>query len=112
MKGRKGFSLIEAVVALILIGIIAVSGFEFLRHCQKFLTHFARTNLEAAELARETMEAIYWGPGLEVTPDGIHVDIPDGAMPHTDDPVRGYFVEVPESESNYYLQVWTVVEWE
>ena len=59
MKKTKGFTLVEVLIAIIVIAIIAVAAFEFFRYCQRFILQ-AELKLMAVNLAREKMEELYW----------------------------------------------------
>jgi len=80
MKRKKGFTLVEVVIAMIMIAIIAVTGFEFLRHVQYFII-VAGEELVALNLAREKTEELYWDSDLkEMSPvtDDVSDYLPGG----------------------------------
>lgn len=58
MFSRRGFTLVELIVAMMLISIIIVVGLQFLVYCQRFIIK-SGTKLVAANFARETMEELY-----------------------------------------------------
>jgi len=66
MKRKKGFTLIEAMVAMVLIAVVVVANFEFFRYSYR-LINYAELRIKASNLARETMEELYWNPDLADT---------------------------------------------
>ena len=79
MKNTKtGFSLIEAIMAIILIAIAVVGSLSYMAYCNR-LTLQANARIVAANFARETMEGLYKKdyPGLGVTTgDGLSDPLP------------------------------------
>jgi prepilin-type N-terminal cleavage/methylation domain-containing protein len=59
-KRSRGFSLVEIIVAMMIIGITAVVALEFYRLCLKRFVGAARLNLEASDYSRDKMESIYF----------------------------------------------------
>ncbi len=57
-KTKAGFSLIEAVIAVVLIAIAAVTALSFIVYCNCFALQ-ADARITAANFARETMEGLY-----------------------------------------------------
>jgi len=103
MKNAKGFTLIETIVAMVLIAVIVVAGFEFFRYSQRF-TIDAELQLKAVNFARRAMEELYWSPVPgEVTPTALPGEIlPDGSMTHS---------VGPDSTDNYEI-ITTTVSWD
>jgi len=85
MKNIKaGFSLIEAILAIILIVITAVGAFSYMVYCSR-LTLQADTRIVAANFARETVEDLYKrnysDPRLnETTGDGLSDPLPSAPV--------------------------------
>ncbi|MFA5142822.1 MAG: type II secretion system protein [Candidatus Omnitrophota bacterium] len=55
---RAGVTLIELVIAVMIIAVAAIASFQFLVYCDKFVSR-ATDRIVAANLARETMEMFY-----------------------------------------------------
>ncbi|GEM_PF-2062932 len=64
MKNIKGFSVIEAIIAIMLIAVVAVASFEFFKYCMIF-TVDTELKLMAVNSAREAMEKVYMDPDPE-----------------------------------------------
>ncbi|MCX5667779.1 MAG: prepilin-type N-terminal cleavage/methylation domain-containing protein [Candidatus Omnitrophica bacterium] len=79
MKNTKaGFSLIEVIIAIILIAIAAIGALSYIVYCNH-LTLQVSARIVAANFARETMEGLYKKdyPGLNVTAgDGLSDPLP------------------------------------
>ena len=61
-----GFTLVELIIAMVIIAIVSVCSLEFLRFCQKNFISNAESRFMAANYARETMEGLYWLPSSEL----------------------------------------------
>ena len=59
MRKRKGFTLVEIMVAMAVIIILAIVGLEFFRFCQSSVTDVKFTTV-ALNRARQIMEYNYW----------------------------------------------------
>ncbi|MFA5142818.1 MAG: prepilin-type N-terminal cleavage/methylation domain-containing protein [Candidatus Omnitrophota bacterium] len=55
---RAGMSLVEIIVAMVIIAIATIASFQFLVHCDKFVI-MADNKVAAANFAREIMEDYY-----------------------------------------------------
>lgn len=61
MRKNKGFTLIEVMIAMVVIITGAIVGFEFFRYCQEYTTNI-KLNTVALNRARQIMEYNYWNP--------------------------------------------------
>jgi len=59
MTRKKGFSLLEAMIAMVLIAVVVLANFEFFRYSYRMI-NYAKLRLTAVNLARESMEELYW----------------------------------------------------
>lgn len=62
---KKGMSLIEVMLGMMLIAIIAILALGFSVYCNRFAMH-TDLRLRAASFARETMESLYWTSPLNL----------------------------------------------
>ncbi|MDO8536261.1 MAG: prepilin-type N-terminal cleavage/methylation domain-containing protein [Candidatus Omnitrophota bacterium] len=60
---RKGLTLTELLVAMVIIAIAAVGSLDFFRICQQYFIVNSTLKLRAANLCRGTMEGLYTDPG-------------------------------------------------
>ncbi|MDO8536036.1 MAG: type II secretion system protein [Candidatus Omnitrophota bacterium] len=74
MTKRKGFTLLELIVAMVIIAIMAVGALEFYVYSLNRFIMKARLDLQATDFARETMEKMYC-----LTPEQLvsYSDTPD-----------------------------------
>lgn len=76
-KNRKGFTLVEIMVAMVLIVIIVTVGFEAYRYAKIFVRD-SKLRLMAVNFAQETMEKLYFAGNLaeqvEPRPDPFFPD--------------------------------------
>jgi len=63
MFNKKGVTLAELMVAMVMIAITVVASMEFFRFCHKSFIVNSTLKLRAADLGRETMEGLYNDPG-------------------------------------------------
>ena len=61
MRKSKGFTLIEVMIAMIVIIMGAIVGFEFFRYCKEYTTNI-KLDTVALNRARQIMEYKYWDP--------------------------------------------------
>ncbi|GEM_PF-2894730 len=59
VKNSRGFTLIETMIAIIILGITALGGIFFLFSSSQFVTDF-ESDLKGVNLAKETMERFTW----------------------------------------------------
>jgi len=78
MKKIKGFSLFEAMVAIVIIGVVSLAAFEFFRHCNRYAVN-SELRLIALNFARETMEKYYFSGTVTQTGGWQAEDLPTGA---------------------------------
>lgn len=106
MTNKKGFTFVEIIVAMIIIAIVAVSSLEFFYFCQKFFITPIKPKFMASNLARETMESLYWqlGSSLADTQEPEAVALPDwdpGFNDYLGDWTMTYTVSTPAGNKGY-----------
>jgi len=69
---KKGFTLIEVIVAIVVIAVISLGGFEFFKYCRIF-TVDTEFRLMDMNRARGAMEEVYMDPEPKssTNPDGV-----------------------------------------
>lgn len=60
---KRGLTLIEIILSIVLIAIVAITALGFLVYCGRFAVQ-AGTKITASNFARETMEDHYWDDTL------------------------------------------------
>ena len=75
MINKKGTTLVELIMAMVIIAIVAVSALEFFNFCQKNFIIPVKPKLVASNFAREKMEEQYWQPGALLN-DGTSATAP------------------------------------
>jgi prepilin-type N-terminal cleavage/methylation domain len=60
LKKNKGFSIVEVIVAMIIMSITVISSFEFYRFCMKNFIMDARYHMMGSDFARGAMEQKYF----------------------------------------------------
>lgn len=76
---NRGTTIIELLVAMVIIAITTVASLEFFNFCQRNFVVSSRLKFVAANIARETMEETYWlsGASLSDTPTPPpNIDLP------------------------------------
>ena len=107
MQKAKGFTIIETIIALIIIVIIAVGAFEFLQYCQRFLID-SDLRLMAVNLARETMEEQYWNLDLADITDSD--PLPDGVLKDKHGGERNY--SIADDPTGTYKTIKITIDWD
>ena len=100
MENRKGFTLIEVMIATIVIAIISVASFEFFMQSARLLRS-PLTRLECVNAAREKTEEVYW----ELNP------MPEAAVPITLPSGRAATQEVIVTDEGDYNVITVKITW-
>jgi len=78
---RKGVTLVELMITIVVIAIAVVGSLEFFKFCQKNFIINSTLKLMASDFARETMEDLYYRD-----PDDLDLITPkDVSLPSTGD---------------------------
>ncbi|MFC1576648.1 prepilin-type N-terminal cleavage/methylation domain-containing protein [Candidatus Omnitrophota bacterium] len=75
MKKTKGFTIIEALIAIIIIAAVSAVAFEFFFYCRSFVLD-SNWYYRALNHARETMEESYFDSTLTPTVNPTNVPLP------------------------------------
>jgi prepilin-type N-terminal cleavage/methylation domain-containing protein len=78
-RAKTGFSLIEVVIALVIVSVVTVGGFEFLRYCRKFVLD-SQIKLAALNIVKGEFERTAGCPNalLEDSEEDISSRLPQG----------------------------------
>lgn len=109
MKNKKGLSLVEIIIAMVVIATISVATFEYFWHCRRFILN-TDLRLMAVGFARETIEELYWDDDLTETPGPVDDPLPAGVLgnpPHNG--YRNYTVD--NNSTNDYQIITITVGW-
>lgn len=79
-KNKIGSSLIEVILAMVIIAVAVVVTLDFYKHCQKNFILSSKLRMAAADFARETVEEMYWldpsNPNLNTTTEAVSKALP------------------------------------
>lgn len=117
MRKKSGVTLIEVIIAMVVIAIIAVGAFSFFEHCQRFIVD-SQLRLIAVNFVRETMEERYWELNPAETPDwAADTPLPTGTgfgslLRDNYGGTRHYRVSADTGTGTSYRVIETRVTWE
>lgn len=109
MKKMKGFTLVEVIIAMMIIATISFGGFGFFQYCKRFVVD-SELRLTAINLARETMEKLYWNDTLEETADRVDDELPPEAFQDDYSGGRSHLITT-DAEGKYKI-IEVTVNWD
>lgn len=112
MKVRNGFTIIEAILAMLVVGVVSIISLQYLSVYQKNCIVKSNTSLIATALGRDTMERFYWEPYCSFGVDDTYNDPLPSSGPYNElannyNGRRSYAI----THRNDYVVLETTVGW-
>jgi prepilin-type N-terminal cleavage/methylation domain-containing protein len=80
MKKRRAFTLLELIITTVLLSVVVLGGFAYFRYAKRYIAEI-ELRLQAINLARETMEELYWKTSAELDRGNYPDPLPAGIFP-------------------------------
>ena len=114
-KKSRGFTLVEIVVAMMIVAISIVATLEFYRFCLKRFIGDSRLNLEATDFGRDKMEELYFVNSANLSDGTVTESLPDsipGVFPNELKDDYGGAGQYTVTSKTGYKVIETKVDWD
>jgi len=113
-KKSRGFTLVEIIVAMMIIAISAIATLEFYRFCLKRFVGVSRLSLEATDFGRDNMEGLYFINSANLNDGTVAEPLPNsipGVFPNELKDNYGGVRQYTITSKTAYKVIETKVDW-